>query len=159
MLARIPTFSFNQRSFETIRLISTSRSILNSNSQPQPSSSSSSPSSSYFSPPPPKQPKPINPTPVDPNSASARHKSFYSDILPPFLRVLAYGSASYFALHLTWTVLKDGEIKQEREQEIDGLQKVVKESREKILKMREQVVADEGKVEETSSGKSWWKLW
>lgn len=46
-----------------------------------------------------------------------RHGYFYRDILPPFLRVLAYGSAAYFALHLAWQYL-DGREQKQLEEEV-----------------------------------------
>ncbi|PWN47036.1 hypothetical protein IE53DRAFT_371802 [Violaceomyces palustris] len=60
-------------------------------------------------------------------SSSNRHRLFYTDILPPMLRVLAYGSASYFALHLVWNLLDREEERESMRQGIQDLKQTVAE--------------------------------
>lgn len=39
------------------------------------------------------------------NQPPSRHALFYRDIIPPFLRVIAWGSSAFFAMHLVWNLL------------------------------------------------------
>lgn len=39
----------------------------------------------------------------------SKHALLYSEIIPPVFRVLAYSTAAYFGLHLTWLALKNRE--------------------------------------------------
>ena len=90
----------------------------------------------------PPQPPPHRRTSGPPS----RHKLFYRDIVPPLFRVLAYGSAVYFTLHLTWQYL-DG-----REQK--ALETQVREEMEAQVrqKLESQGVVDR----QTGATKGWW---
>lgn len=82
------------------------------------------------------------------NKPPSRHKLFYRDIVPPLVRVLAYGSIVYFSLHLTWQYLDGREQKQLEDQVRSELEAQVR-----------QRIENKGVVERqgsSQSGKSWW---
>lgn len=39
----------------------------------------------------------------------SKHALLYSEIVPPVFRVLAYSTAAYFGMHLTWLALRNRE--------------------------------------------------
>jgi len=45
----------------------------------------------------------------------------YSEIFPPMFRVLAYSTATYFAMHLMWVTLASAEERRAQAAEIEGL--------------------------------------
>lgn len=51
----------------------------------------------------------------------SRHALVYREIFPPMFRVLAYSTATYFAMHLLWVTLATEEEKRAQAAEIDGL--------------------------------------
>ncbi|KAK0545629.1 hypothetical protein OC861_005196 [Tilletia horrida] len=81
----------------------------------------------------------------------SRHALFYRDIVPPLLRVLAYGSIVYLGLHLTWVVLDREEQDTRHTAEITILQ-------DEIKKLRRSVVteAQEGLEQVPEAPRSWW---
>lgn len=77
----------------------------------------------------------------------SKHKLVYRQIFPPLIRVLAYGSAVYFSLHLVWQYL-DGKEQKRLEDEVR-------------LEMEAQVrqkLESSGMVESqgTRNDNSWW---
>lgn len=50
----------------------------------------------------------------------------YTEIIPPMLRVLAYSTATYFALQLTWSLLNRSEEKAEQSTTLGHLQRDVR---------------------------------
>lgn len=51
----------------------------------------------------------------------SRHALVYSEIFPPMFRVLAYSTATYFAMHLMWVTLASAEERRAQAAEIEGL--------------------------------------
>lgn len=96
------------------------------------------------------------PPPPPPPAGKSRHVLFYRDILPPMVRVLAYGSAVYFAAHLAWTYLDAQEQRTLEAYERTALEKLVREKRlgEQQLD-KAKAVADKVKGE----AKGWWPKW
>lgn len=82
------------------------------------------------------------------NKPLSRHKLFYRDIVPPLVRVLAYGSIVYFSLHLTWQYLDGREQKQLEDQVRSELEAQVRQ------KLESKGVVE--KQANSQSGKSWW---
>ncbi|UZJ51612.1 hypothetical protein CBS101457_000932 [Exobasidium rhododendri] len=111
-----------------------------------PSSSSSSSSSSA----PATTESPLLPPHRRSTGPPSKHKLFYRTILPPLFRVLAYGSAVYFALHLTWQYLDGNEQRELENQVRDDLESKVKEQLQKGG-----VVEQEKSVQSSKSSKSW----
>lgn len=81
----------------------------------------------------------------------SRHVLFYRDIVPPLLRVLAYGSIVYFGLHLTWVVLDREEQDARHAGEVKSLQA-------EIRSLKDQAVRKAGSTSEGAKekAKSWW---
>lgn len=50
----------------------------------------------------------------------------YRELFPPILRVLAYSTAAYFALHLTWSLLERREVKERQDAELQSLQSEIR---------------------------------
>lgn len=84
------------------------------------SSPGSSPSPSPSPPPPPQsaqsQPPPSS-SPSSTGKPKSKHKLVYGEVWPPLIRVLAYGSGVYFALHLVQQYL-DGEEQRKLEADV-----------------------------------------
>ena len=51
----------------------------------------------------------------------SQHTFLYTDIFPPMMRVLAYSTAAYFAMHLMWVTLASAEERRAQAAEIEGL--------------------------------------
>ncbi|WFD35159.1 hypothetical protein MCUN1_002009 [Malassezia cuniculi] len=51
----------------------------------------------------------------------SKHALLYREIFPSLIKVLAYSTATYFALHLTWELLDAREQRIKQEQEISAL--------------------------------------
>lgn len=60
---------------------------------------------------------PNTPPPQTPEPPKSKHKLVYREIWPPLIRVLAYSSGVYFALHLGWQYL-DGQEQRQLEQDV-----------------------------------------
>lgn len=58
----------------------------------------------------------------------SQHTFLYTDIFPPMMRVLAYSTAAYFAMHLTWLKLKNEEEKRAQTREMTQLRDEVRTS-------------------------------
>ena len=56
----------------------------------------------------------------------SKHALLYREIFPPLIRVLAYSTATYFALHLTWELLDAREQRIKQEREISSLQSEIR---------------------------------
>lgn len=56
----------------------------------------------------------------------SKHKLLYSEVIPPLLWVLAYSTATYFALALIWNVLKRSEERSSHETELGVLQREIR---------------------------------
>ncbi|KAN0059933.1 hypothetical protein ACQY0O_007906 [Thecaphora frezii] len=56
------------------------------------------------------------------NQPPSRHALFYRDIVPAMVRILAYGSSAYFALHLVWNLLDRDEQRILAEQKTQAFQ-------------------------------------
>ncbi|CEH14011.1 hypothetical protein CBOM_01892 [Ceraceosorus bombacis] len=106
-------------------------------------SNSSSSSSASSSPPPPS----------DPRTDRSRHRNFYRQILPPFIRVLGYSTAIYFSLQLLWTYLDAREQTQLEQEEKDRLIRMVREKRERGV---EAGGGGGGILKERQVTKGWW---
>ena len=50
----------------------------------------------------------------------------YRELFPPILRVLAYSTAAYFALHLTWSLLERREVQERQDAELQSLQSEIR---------------------------------
>ncbi|WFD31902.1 hypothetical protein MSPP1_002943 [Malassezia sp. CBS 17886] len=55
-----------------------------------------------------------------------KHRLLYRQVLPPVIRVLAYSTMAYFALHLTWGLLNDAEEKAAQKEDMDRLKGAVR---------------------------------
>ncbi|KAK0536410.1 Mitochondrial-processing peptidase subunit alpha [Tilletia horrida] len=89
----------------------------------------------------------------------SRHALFYRDIVPPLLRVLAYGSIVYFGLHLVWVVLDREEQDARHAGEVGLLQAEIRGLKEDVEARRTGRVGDrEGKAADSKPG-SWWSGW
>ncbi|PWN41042.1 hypothetical protein IE81DRAFT_348664 [Ceraceosorus guamensis] len=111
------------------------------------SNSSSSSFASPSSPPPPPPPPP----PSDPRTDHSRHRNFYRQILPPFIRVLGYSTAIYFSLQLLWTYLDAREQTQLEQEEKDRLIRMVREKRERGVE-----AGGAGIMNEREVTRGWW---
>ena len=60
--------------------------------------------------------------PYSNGAPKSKHVLLYREIFPPLIRVLAYSTATYFALHLTWELLDAREQRIKQETEISSLQ-------------------------------------
>ncbi|EPQ29944.1 uncharacterized protein PFL1_02616 [Pseudozyma flocculosa PF-1] len=69
----------------------------------------------------------------------SRHALFYSDIVPPLLRILAYGSTAYFALHLLWNVLDRDEQRALADAKTDGYANTIRNLDEQIEQAKQSV--------------------
>ena len=86
-----------------------------------------------------------------PKGPPSKHKLFYRELLPPIVRVLAYSSAAYFALHLLWTTLDTREQNQFRLGEIRSLE----EEASNAAEMAKNKAAQVGQAAQQKA-KSWW---
>lgn len=95
---------------------------------------------------------------ADPTSARARHASFYTDIVPALLRVLAYGSASYFALHLLWNLLDRDEQRQLMAKQAGQLQDRIHSVTKKVHAATSSRVPSSAipPEDQTPRKRSWW---
>ena len=81
------------------------------------------------SPLPPQAGTPVTPQAVPHRTAAqptSKHRLLYSEIFPPLLRVLAYSTAAYFALHLTWGLLHRSEEGASQDAELTHLQRDIR---------------------------------
>ncbi|KAL4399361.1 hypothetical protein ACI68E_003740 [Malassezia pachydermatis] len=88
---------------------------------------------------PPSRPQPVPPqpqplpshqaAPPPPPPPKSKHALLYSDIFPPMFRVLAYSTATYFALHLAWTYLRNEEEARAQDAEITELREAIRTAR------------------------------
>lgn len=115
--------------------VSPSRETIHSAQQQQQQPQSSQQSSSQD-----KQPK-------------SKHKLVYREIWPPFIRVLAYASAVYFSLQLTWQYL-DG--REQRELEADVRRQLEEEVRKEMEKKAERAKSDQEAISQKAKG---WFSW
>lgn len=93
---------------------------------------------------------PSSSTPAPPptsGQSGSKHKLVYREIFPPLLRVLAYSSAVYFSLHLTWQVL---DAREQRRLEEEVRREMEEQVRKEMEKKAEQGGASAG------NGRSWW---
>ncbi|WFD28245.1 hypothetical protein MNAN1_003252 [Malassezia nana] len=51
----------------------------------------------------------------------SKHALLYSEIIPPVFRVLAYSTAAYFGMHLTWLALRNREESEAQAAELEQL--------------------------------------
>ena len=56
----------------------------------------------------------------------SKHALLYREIFPPLLRVLAYSTATYFALHLTWELLDAHEQRIKQQSEIETMRNEIR---------------------------------
>lgn len=56
----------------------------------------------------------------------SKHRLLYSEIYPPLLWVLAYSTATYFALALTWNLLSRAEERGARDAELGALRRDIR---------------------------------
>ncbi|WFD03670.1 hypothetical protein MOBT1_002363 [Malassezia obtusa] len=61
-----------------------------------------------------------------PGVPPAKHRLLYSEIYPPLLWVLAYSTATYFALALTWNLLSRAEERGARDAELGALRRDIR---------------------------------
>ena len=64
--------------------------------------------------------------PYSNGASNIKHALLYREIFPPLIRVLAYSTATYFALHLTWELLDAREQRIKQETEISSLQSEIR---------------------------------
>lgn len=97
-------------------------------------------------------PSPQSSSPQD-KQPKSKHKLVYREIWPPFIRVLAYASAVYFSLQLTWQYL-DG--REQRELEADVRRQLEEEVRKEMEKKAERAKSDQGAISQKAKG---WFSW
>ncbi|PWN35647.1 uncharacterized protein FA14DRAFT_45036 [Meira miltonrushii] len=83
----------------------------------------------------------------------SKHKLVYREIWPPFIRVLAYASAVYFSLQLTWQYL-DG--REQKELEADVRRQLEEEVRKEMIKKAERAKSDQDAIAQKAKG---WFSW
>lgn len=83
----------------------------------------------------------------------SKHKLVYREIWPPFIRVLAYASAVYFSLQLTWQYL-DG--REQKELEADVRRQLEEEVRKEMQKKAERAKSDQDVIAQKAKG---WFSW
>lgn len=108
-----------------------------SNESSQPSQSSSSSSSST----------------AEKQNQKSKHKLVYREIWPPFLRVLAYASAVYFSLQLTWQYL---DAREQRTLEADVRRRLEEEVRKEMEQKAEKAKSDPDVLSKKARG---WFSW
>lgn len=83
----------------------------------------------------------------------SKHKLVYREIWPPFIRVLAYASAVYFSLQLTWQYL-DG--REQKELEANVKRQLEEEVRKEMEKKVERTKAEKDAISQKAKG---WFSW
>lgn len=96
---------------------------------------------------------------ANPTSARARHASLYTEIVPAMMRILAYGSAIYFALHLVWNLLDRDEQRQLMTKQADDLENRILSVTQKVNAANASNSPDKTESAQSQPRKrSWWSF-